>query len=339
MGEKLTMEFLDALKDSLKELGIDDLDDNSDDIPAETAENAQDASLEDEANDLELDDDYSDDEQDDEPEHSGPVLEIVEDADLKLPDGTVISAKEALLRQSDYTRKTQELAQQRKAFEQERAEYLESLDSVEQQFQQVSAWYEERASRPSDWIAEIASTSSDPTSTIAKALYDLAQTGVLERQFVDMFGIDTDAVREKAEKHEINSELEEIKAWRRQQEEENNRQALVQQQIQRYEGEWNSIKRERQLAFESPAEELQVKNSLLRFALENNMTRSLTDAYDLMTVRSPIAGKKLQSSAKSDAKKRASRAVTPKSAVASKREKQILTDRDAILATLEENGI
>lgn len=334
------MEFLEALENSLKELGIEDLDGNSDDIPAETDETDETEAPEDEATEDESVDEPSDDEQEDEEADSGPLLDIVEDAKLRLPDGSVVSAKEALLRQADYTRKTQELAEQRKIFEAEQSEYFANIGDIEEQFKQVSDWYEERASKPSEWIAEIASSSSDPTSTLAKALYDLAQSGVLDSQFVESFGIESDQIRERAQKHDINSELEEIKAWRRQQEIEQSQQVQVQEQIRRYENEWQNIKSSRELVFESPADEIQAKQHLLQFALENNLTRSLVDAYDLMTVRKPIKtpAKLQKSGAESTAKKRASRAVTPKSAGSAKQEKKILTDRDAILATLEENG-
>jgi len=332
------MEFLEALEESLKELGIDNLDENPNDIPLGTDETAEDVESEDETRDSQPVEDDSNDEQDDEGDDSGPVLEIVEDAKLKLQDGTVVSAKEVLFRQADYTRKTQELAEARRVFDEEQADYLSSVNQIEQQFQQVSDWYNERASRPSEWIAEIASTSADPTSTLAKALYDLAQSGVLDKQFVESFGIESDMIRDRAEKHDVTAELEEIKAWRRQQEEESNRHTLVQQQIKRYEGEWQSIKGSRELSFESPAEELALKQDLLHFALENNMTRSLVDAYDLMTVRKPRVSKK-QEQATPDVsdKKRASRAVTPKTAVSgqTKRTKKVVSDREAILEALE----
>ena len=332
------MEFLEALEESLKELGIDNLDDNPDDIPVGTDETAEDAEPKDEARDSEPVEDDSYDEQDDERDDSGPVLEIEDNAKLKLQDGTVVSAKEVLFRQADYTRKTQELANARRVFDEEQADYLSNINQIEQQFQQVSDWYNERASKPSEWIAEIASSSADPTSTLAKALYDLAQSGVLDKQFVESFGIESDMIREKAEKHDVTAELEEIKAWRRQQEEESNRRTLVQQQIQRYEGEWQSIKSSRDLGFGSPAEELALKQDLLQFALENNMTRSLVDAYDLMTVRKPRVSKK-QEQATPDVsdKKRASRAVTPKTAVSgqTKRTKKVVSDREAILEALE----
>ena len=334
------MEFLEALEDSLRELGINNLDDTSDDIPAETDETDEDEAPEDESAESELVDDDDDEEQEDEEADSGPVLEIVEDAKLRLPDGSVVSAKEALLRQADYTRKTQELAEQRRVFEAEQSEYFANIGEIQEQFQQVNDWYQERASKPSEWIAEIAANSSDPTSTLAKALYDLAQTGVLDPQFVESFGIESDDIRGRAQQHDVNAELEEMKAWRRQQEMEQSRQIQVNQQIQRYEQEWSAIKNSRELMFESPAEELNVKRELLQFALENNMTRSLTDAYDLMTVRKPkqAPAKLQQSGAETTSKKRASRAVTPKSVGGAKKEKKVLSDRDAILEALEEKG-
>lgn len=335
------MDFLDAFEESLKELGIDNLDDNPDDIPAGTDEKAEDDEPEDGADEsepVEEDGDSEDgDEAQDDSEEDVPVFEIVENSNLKLPDGTVISAKEALLRQSDYTRKTQELAEQRKELERREEEQSGSIEELRQQFQEVTDWYNERSARPSDWIAEIAEGSSDPTATIAKALYDLAQAGVLDRQFVETFGIETEVVEREAEKFEVNSELEELKAWKRQQEEQEQRRALVKQQTERYEREWASIKKDKELAFSSQADEFEAKRELLQYALENNMTASLIDAYDLMTVRKPRVSKKQEPAPPASDKKRASRAVTPKTAVSgqAKRTKKIVSDRDAILEAME----
>jgi len=335
------MDFLEAFEESLKELGIDNLDDNPDDIPAGTDEKAEDDEPEDGATESKPVEEDSDaegaDETEDDSEVDVPVFEIVEDSNLKLPDGTVISAKQALLRQSDYTRKTQELAEQRKDLERREQEQQGSIAELREQFEQVTEWYNERSQRPSDWIAEIAETSSDPTATIAKALFDLAQAGVLDKQFVETFGIEAGPVQQKAEKFEVNSELEELKAWKRQQQEQQQRHELVKQQTQRYEREWAGIKDEKGLTFSSQADEFEAKRELLQFALESGMTNSLVDAYDLMTVRKPRASRKTESAPQTSDKKRASRAVTPKTAISgqAKRTKKVVSDRDAILEAME----
>jgi hypothetical protein len=168
-------------------------------------------------------------------------------------------------------------------------------------------------------------------------LFDLAQAGVLDKQFVETFGIEAGPVQQKAEKFEVNSELEELKAWKRQQQEQQERHALVKKQTERYEREWASIKQDKELTFSSQAEEFEAKRELLQFALESGMTSSLLDAYDLMTVRKPRVSRKSEPAPQASDKKRASRAVTPKTAISgqAKRTKKVVSDRDAILEAME----
>lgn len=337
------MDIRELIEEQIDALEVESPDDNSDDIPDETdgateeleqSDAQEDEGESDEDSEAEADDDDGEAVAEDE-----LVVEVIENAKLKMPDGTLVDADKAVLMQADYTRKTQELAEQRKAFEAEKSEIEAAANEVYQAYEQAREWYESRAAKPSSWVAEIVSEAKDPTSVLAKAIYDLAQNGVLDPQFVQAFGIESGTVAEQAKKSEINDELEEIKQWKSQQEQEAQRRAAVQQQAQRYENEWEQIKQSRQLRFKDRVEELDVKRHLLQFAMDNNLGRSLIDAYDLMTVRNPIA---VQKQGSPDpvvaAKKRANRAVTPKSAVSGsvKKSRKDLSTREAILEAMEE---
>lgn len=265
-------------------------------------------------------------------------VDIAEDAKLRLPDGTVVEASKAVLLQADYTRKTQELSEQRKQLETDKAEVEKAGQEYQQAYNQMRDWYESRAARPSDWLTEIASQSSDPTSTVAQALVTMAQQGMLDPKFVETFGIETGEVAQVAKGSQVESELEELKRWRYEQEMNAQRQTQVKERAAAYEREWESIKTSKGIQFSDKAQELEAKRELLQFALENNLTRSLNDAFDLMTVRKPKpVSKQPQPDAEVTAKKRASRAVATKSAGGTPpKVKKNLTTRDAILASMQE---
>lgn len=341
------MEFREAFEASFAELGIADLDETPDDIPAGTVEETEDESPEDEAGSSEEVGGFDDGEDGEEPADSGKttVIDISEGAELRLPDGTIVPADKAVLMQADYTRKTQELADQRKQFEAELAEFQEVSAEVEQTYTQMREWYDTRAANPSGWIAEIAANSQDATATVAKALYDLAQAGVLDKKFVETFGIETGEVAEVAQRGKVESEiadlrrsLEEREAAELERERLQRQQELIQKRAAVYEQEWEQIKVDNNLQFADITDEVNAKRELLQFALENKLGRSLLDAYDLLAVRKSKSGLRQESAPDPEvaAKKRASRAVTPKTSVsASNPRKKKISDREAILEAME----
>lgn len=335
------VDIKDAFEQSVSELGFTGLDDNLDDIPDETVDKTEEPELEDEAEDSEepQEDDAEETEADDDVSDDEQYIEIEEGANLKLPDGTVVSADKAVLLQADYTRKTQELSEQRKQFEEERQEFESARDEVREVYEQMTSWYEERSANPSSWIMEIASESQDATSTIAKAIYDLAQAGVLDPKFVETFGIEAGPISEMANNSNLESEIAELRAWRESQEQERLQREAVKARAAEYDKEWNQIKLERGLDYKTRAEELAAKRELFQFAFENRITTSLIDAFDLMSVRKPKTAPTQGKDPEVANKKRASRAVTPKSTPSggSKPKKNIST-RDAILASFEELG-
>lgn len=341
------MEFREAFEESLAALGIDNLDDNPDDIPVGNVEETEDESPEDEAEASEEIEEPEGDEDGQESEDSGKttLIDISEGAELRLPDGTVVPADKAVLMQADYTRKTQELAEQRKQFESDMAEFEQVSAEVNETYENMRNWYESRAANPSGWIAEIASQAEDATATIAKALYDLAQAGVLDKKFVDTFGIESGEIAETAQRTKVESEiaqlrrsLEERESMELERERLSRQQELVQKRAAVYEQEWEQIKADNGLEFADVTEEVNAKRELLQFALENKLGRSLIDAYDLLNVRKSKSGllKGSEPDPEVAAKKRASRAVTPKTSVSSSSpRKKKISDREAILEAME----
>lgn len=345
----MATDIQEAFEKSVAELGFESLLDDvlvspeavEEEEPLEEAETEPAESEEVEAEDTPddaLGDEVEESDDDDESAEDVPYVEVSEDAKLKLPDGTIVDASQAVLLQADYTRKTQELSEQRKQLEAEKAQVEKAGQQYEQAYNQMRQWYESRAARPSDWLSEIAAQTQDPTATVAQAIYTMAQQGLLDPKFVETFGIESGEVAEMAKGSQVESELEELKRWRQEQEMSAQRQAQVRERAAAYEREWDSIKTSRGINFTDKAQELEAKRELLQFALENNLTRSLADAYDLMTVRKPKpVSKQPQPDAEVTAKKRASRAVAAKSAGGTPpKVKKNLSTRDAILASMQE---
>ena len=342
------MDIRQAFEESLEELGITNLDETPEDTPDGTAEKTEEAEAggadeaTEEAGTPDSDEDASETEDEVEDPDGLPVFEITNKSRLKLPDGTIVDADKAVLMQSDYTRKTQELAEQRKKFESEQEEFKKQSEEVNGLYQQMTDWYQERANNPSAWIMEIAASTEDPTVAMAQALNDLAKNGMLDSQFVETFGIEVGEVAEIAERGQVTDEINELKRWKQEQEQERQREAAIRQQQAKYEQEWASIKSDQGLNFSDKADEMNAKRELLQFAIDNNLGRSLIDAYDLMVVRKGRVAPKQEKEPTPDpelvAKKRASRAVTPRTAVLGSTAKRTkpLSDREAILEAMED---
>lgn len=332
----------EAFEQALTDLEID-LDDNADDILAAPVESDPEPKAEDEpeAEESGLEEQAEQDPDDaDEIDPNAPVFEVPKSGVLVLPDGTRVDAEKAVLLQADYTRKTQELAEQRKQFDNEKSQLAELQNEVVSSYQQMRGWYEERVANPTGWIQEIVTSTEQPTATIAKALYDLAHAGALDPEFVEAFGIDSGEVAEKANTVRGQTELEQIRARLDQREYAEAQQFAVQRQAQVYQQQWDNIKASHELAFDSAEAEMEAKRELLQFAMESRLTRSLEDAYDLMSVRKGKTKPKPDSTPDPEvtAKKRASRAVSRKSvsSAGGQTPKKSLTTRDAALEALNE---
>jgi hypothetical protein len=343
----VSTQLTEAFDLALEELGFD-LDDNSDDILTGTVESDEEPEAEDGPEGDESGSEDSEAAPDDGGEaFDGPVIDVPSNGKLRLPDGTEVEVEKAVLLQADYTRKTQELAEHRKQFENEQQQFAKDQQEVLQTYEQMRGWYEERSANPTAWVQEIVESTQDPTATIAKALYELAQTGRLDPAFVETFGIDGGEVAERAkaqtpnELAEIKARLDQRDALEQQRAAYEAQQLAVQHQVARYQSQWDTIKQSRGLQFETPDAEVEAKRELLQFALESKLTRSLEDAFDLMSVRrgGAVTPKPVPTGdPEVTAKKRASRAVARKGVGSSGGgvPKKGMSTREAALAALDE---
>jgi hypothetical protein len=262
------------------------------DEPAEDVENAPDGS--------------SDAEDSPTPENR---IEVTEDDTILLPDGTEVNVKDSALRQADYTRKTQQLAQERKQIEDKQRE----LDTVLTDFE---IWYQERSANPDRWISEIARSLPDRgvrTQMVARALKELAESGYLEDDFVEMFGLTAGPAAEFAAEPE-EDRVSRLEAELASQKREKEIEARVRQQAAALQSQWDEIKTAYGLTFPDASQEFEAKKETLEFAKANNVP-SLTVAYDALQARRQTATPRQPDEATTE-KKRASRAITPKSSSA-----------------------
>ncbi len=340
------MNIEDAFEESFRELGIDlsgDTDDilsvadESDDLPEDGDGPGVEESVEEQANAEDALTEVADDTQGSEK----PVIEVQEGALLRLPDGTEVDASQAVLLQRDYTRKTQQLAEERRGFDAQR-------EQIGQAYEQMRGWYEERSADPTGWVQEIVSGTEDPTATIARALYDLAGAGVLDPSFVATFGIDAGEVADRAQTSTRDRELAELRQKiedrERQEAEQEYAQQAVRSQVAVYTAQWNDIVAQHGIKFDSREAEKEAKREVLNFAIDNGLAHSLQNAYDLMLARKGRISTQSKAGAKGAdpqvaAKKRASRAVAQRSGGAgasAKTPAKALSTREAALEAISE---
>lgn len=128
--------------------------------------------------------------EDDEPETT-EVVEVSPEAKY-LIDGEELTGAELkanLLRQADYSRKTQQLAAERKQFEAQMSDMRE--------------WVEERVADPVEWVKEIATQfTENPSLLITHVLVDLASQGLLHEDLVEAFGLNHDQIGTLAKANE-----------------------------------------------------------------------------------------------------------------------------------------
>lgn len=271
---------------------VDDQQDQVDDEPADDVEDAPDGSSDAE-----------------DPPTLENRIEVTEDDIILLPDGTEVNVKDSALRQADYTRKTQQLAEERKQIEDKQAE----LDTVLSDFEN---WYQERSANPDRWISEIARSLPDRgvrTQMVARALKELAESGYLEDDFVQMFGLTAGPAAEFAAEPE-EDRVAKLEAELASQKREKEIEVRVRQQAAALQQQWDEIKTAHGLTFTDPAQEFEAKKETLEFAKANGVP-SLSVAYDALQARRQTATPR-QPDAATTEKKRASRAITPKSTAA-----------------------
>jgi hypothetical protein len=219
----------------------------------------------------ETDTDESDesDEEDEEPVDDNPVLEetFTVKVDGEEVEVTVREALEGYQRREDYTRKTQELAEARKAFEGEIQEYAEV-------FENVTAFEEAWEENPTGVLARLTAGTDNPTHALVLTIKELAVAGELEKGFLDTFGIDDDLIKEWSRDVELNSlrgQVNKSKAASESERADVEHQRSVQEAIAAYEQAIDDIIDDEGLQLDATGREA-FKREVAGYAAANNLT-------------------------------------------------------------------
>ena len=272
-------ELRNLISNTFSELNPVDTD-NQEEETTQTAEEY----LEEDTDAVETDEETTEVEETEEVDESDDVDDTEEDSDdtgekytVKV-DGEVLEVtlnelRNGYQRQADYTREKQALKAQVEEFSQVQEQFSEQVSALDEL---DAAWGE----NPVTVLAHFASNTQNPTQAVAMLIQDLAASNLLDRNFLDMFGITTDVQRDWAREKELNdlrttnqrgSNIKEQEYQAAQQELE------VQKAIAEYDAQIDDIIETEDLNFNTK-QRAAFRQELARYAAENDIT-NLKSAY------------------------------------------------------------
>lgn len=298
---KMEAELTDIISEALGELA-DPVEDTQENV-AEVAEDTEVEDL-DETSDEEVESGETEelDESDDEVEDASDSETYTVKVDGETVEVTLKEALAGYQRQADYTRKMQALAEERKQFE----EASEEIGGVLQQVQALDeAWAED----PVMVLAQFTANTDNPTHAVALLIKELAGAGMLEQQFLEMFGITPEVRQSWAQETRANQQMRAQRATQNEtmtRAQELEQEQAIQQAIAEYDAQIDDI-------LESEGLDLTVKerkafrSELAGYARDNDIT-NLKAAYKAMKYEE---SRKKQTLAKKTAERaKAKKAVT-----------------------------
>lgn len=241
----------------------------------------------------------------DESEDAGETYKVTIDGET-----VEVSLKEALAgyqRQADYTRKAQALAHERQEFETARAEVAEVVE-------QVASLDEAWGENPVSVIAQFTAATDNPTQAVALLIKELASANLLEKEFLDIFGITPEVQAEWSQQSEVETLRRKVTASERT--EQSRRQAAeteaaVQQAIVQFDRDIDDILRDEGISL-SGNQRAEFRQRLASYARDNELT-NLKAAYKALKYEEESQKRKVAAKTAERAKaKRGTSAVSRK---------------------------
>lgn len=266
--------------------------------------------------DVEVDEDaildVEESEDDDEESETEETEATGETYEVKVDGETVtITLEEALAgyqRQADYTRKAQALAAEREAIEAAKQDFSEVV-------QQVNALDQAWEDNPISVIAHFTASTENPTQAVALLIKELASSNLLEKEFLDIFGITPEVRSQWAQEGELSklrSQVSKTETEQKSRAQEAEMEAAVQRAIVQFDKDIDDIIQQEGLAL-SGAQRAEFRKQLAGYARDNEIT-NLKAAYKALRFEEDAKKRKVAAKAAERAQaKKATSAVARKS--------------------------
>jgi hypothetical protein len=225
-----------------------------------------------EASDDDAEDDSEDEAEDDEESADSGDTHTVK-VNGEVLEVTLEELKSGYQRQADYTREKQALKKEVEEFESLRETLTEAYEGIQSL---EDAWEE----NPVTVLAQFASNTENPTHALALLIKELASENLLDRDFLDMFGVTPEVQRQWAQEARTSNEMQQQRATgnRREQELAEAQEELeIQRAIAEYDRQIDEILDENSLDF-TVKQRAAFRQELAKYAAENELT-NLKAAY------------------------------------------------------------
>jgi len=313
---ELNPEAQDTQTQMVDEEALDDSDyetetSSDDDTDAEVEPEASEESDEDVDGDEEADEDSADNEDRHTVKVNGEVLEV-----------TLEELKAGYQRQADYTREKQALKKEIEEFESVSGELVAAFEGI----QALEETWEEN---PVTVLAQFAANTENPTHAVALLIKELAAENLLDRDFLDMFGVTPEVQRQWAQETRASQASQQQKATgsRREQELEAAQEELeVQRAIAEYDRQIDEILDENDLDF-TVKQRAAFRQELAKYAAENELT-NLKAAYKAFKYEETQTKKAAAAKTASKAKEKKAASVVTRSGSGAEGSKPVQDNSD-----------
>lgn len=282
---------------------LEDTEVGVDDLIADLVEEEDDEAAEESEVDETVDEDDEEEVEDgDEDPDLGETYQVKVDGEV-----VEVTLKEALAgyqRQADYTRKAQALSAEKEQFEKAVSEVSDALSGLQQL---DSAWEE----NPISVLTHFAANTENPTHSVALLIKELASADLLDKEFLEMFGITNEIKQSWSKESEVNTlrrKVSKSEQERQAQAEQEQYEAEVQEAMVQYERQIDNILQAEGLKLK-PVQRDAFRTRLAQYAFDNELT-NLEAAYKALKYEETQKKKAVAAKTKERAKqKKAASAV------------------------------